>query len=437
MSRVFGLVVLALLMGLLVYLPAGGGSGAPLSMLLGFLLLAGFVLGKIGNNFGLPGITGYLLAGMALGPYCFGILDRETVDDLQLINSFALTLIALTAGGEVSLKRIYARLRSFLTVIFGQVLVTFCGVLACMTLLLGLLPGDFVAGKAAVVVVGSLFAVVALANSPSSTVAVIVETGARGRVSEMVLGVTIVKDLVVIVAFALVMSAGFALLEPGSGPGGSHLAAGLAWEIGGSILCGVLLGLGIIAYMVFITAETPVFIIALSFISSKLSSLLGLHPLLVCMVAGLVVNNMSSRGREFIKAIEKSSLPVYVVFFAIAGADLDLGVIAGTWQIILLLVVSRSIFTFLGTWAGSVIGREEAVVRENLRLGFFAQAGVTLGMAVIVADTFPGWGPTFKNVVVGSIAVFQLAGPVLLKYSLSRAGEIVSPLRTSAKSNPL
>ena len=424
MSRVFGLLVLMLLMLLLVYLSADIGSAAPLSMLLGFLLLAGFVLGKIGNNMGLPGITGYLLAGMVLGPSCFGILDRKSVADLQLINSFALTLIALTAGGEVNLRRLYERLRSFLSVVFGQVIVTFCGVLVSMTLLLSFLPGPFAGGTAAGLVVASLFAVVALANSPSSTVAVIVETGARGKVSEMVLGVTIVKDLVVIVAFALAMSASFAVLQLGGGIEGSNLMADLAWEIGGSILCGVLLGLGIIAYMVFVAAEIPVFIIALSFISSKLSSLLGLHPLLVCMVAGLVVNNLSSRGREFIRAIEKGSLPIYVVFFAIAGADLDLGVIAGTWQLVLLLVVSRSIFTWLGTWAGSVVGGEEAVVRENLGLGFFAQAGVTLGMAVIVADTFPGWGATFKNVVVGAIAVFQLVGPVVLKYALARAGEM-------------
>lgn len=433
MSRVFGLLVLVLLMGLLIYLPADPGTRVPLSMLLGFLLLVGFVLGKIGNKIGLPGITGYLLAGMALGPSCFGILDRKSVDDLQLINSFALALIALTAGGEVSLRRIYERLRSFLAVACGQVLVTFCGVLVSMTLLLGFLAEDFVAGGPASFVVGLLFAVVALANSPSSTVAVIVETGARGRVSEMVLGVTIVKDLVVIVAFALAMSIVFTLLELGSGAGSSHFMASLVWGIGSSIFCGVLLGLGIIAYMVFVNAEIPVFIIALSFISSKLSSLLGLHPLLVCMVAGLVVNNLSSRGREFIEAIEKGSLPVYVVFFAIAGADLDLGVIAGTWEIVLLLVASRSIFTWLGTWAGSVAGGEEPVVRENLWLGFFAQAGVTLGMAVMVADTFPGWGTAFKNVVVGSIAVFQLAGPVLFKYSLARAGELPSPLKTSTQ----
>lgn len=426
MSRVFGLMVLVLLMGLLIYLPIDIGTAAPLSMLLGFLLLAGFVLGKIGNNIGLPGITGYLLAGMALGPSCFGILDRKSVDDLQLINSFALTLIALTAGGEVNLRKLYERLKSFLAVVFGQVLITFFGVLVSITLLLGLLPGDFASEGAALFVVGSLFAVVALANSPSSTVAVIVETGARGRVSEMVLGVTIVKDLVVIVAFALAMSVGYTFLGAGVQAGSPNLMAGLAWEIGGSIFCGVLLGLGIIAYIVFVAAEIPVFIIALSFISSKLSSLLGFHPLLVCMVAGLVVNNLSSRGREFIRAIEKGSLPVYVVFFAIAGAGLDLGVIAGTWQIVILLVVSRSIFTCLGTWAGSVVGGEEPLVRENLWLGFFAQAGVTLGMAVIVADTFPGWGTTFKNVVVGSIAVFQLAGPILFKYSLARAGEIHS-----------
>jgi len=424
MSRIFALVALVMLMGLLLSLPAEFLTKAPLSMLLGFLLLAGFVFGKICNYLSLPGITGYLLAGVAVGPSCFSVLDKGAVDSLELINSFALTLIALTAGGEVSLKRVWKSLSSFCYITLCQVVITFAGVMAAMAMALSFFPESFASGFSARLVVAALLAVVALANSPSSTVAVIVETGAKGRVTEMVLGITIIKDILVILFFALVMATGSTVLGGVNEAAGSPLAGELSWEIGGSIVFGVLLGLGIIGYMVIVNVEIPIFIIALSFFISKVSSLLHLHPLLVCMSAGLVVNNLSGKGRDFIHAIERGSLPIYVVFFAIAGAGLDLGVLAHSWLLVLFLVGARSLFTWLGTWTGSRLAGEGPRVSNNLWMGFFPQAGVTLGMAVIVAETFTDWGTAYKNVVVGAIAIFQLIGPVLFKYSLQRAGEI-------------
>jgi len=176
--------------------------------------------------------------------------------------------------------------------------------------------------------------------------------------------------------------------------------------------------------MKLVDREIPIFIIVLSFLASKISSLLNVHALLACMTAGVAVNNFSNKGRDFIEAIEKGSLPLYVVFFAIAGADLNLGILADTWQFVGALVIGRLIFTWLGTLSGAFLAREKPVVRDNLWMGFVTQAGVTLGMAVIVADTFGTWGTVFKNVIVGTIAVFQLVGPVLFKLSLARAGEI-------------
>ncbi|HUU28133.1 MAG TPA: cation:proton antiporter [archaeon] len=236
MSRIFGLVVLVLLMALLVYLPAEARTQAPLSMLLGFLLLTGFVFGKIGNYIGLPGITGYLLAGVTLGPSCFGILDKASVNDLSLINSFALTLIALTAGGEVSLKRVRDRLSSFILITTSQVLLTFLGVTIIMAFLLGFFPERFALGLSNRFTVAIFLGIIALANSPSSTVAVIVETGARGRLSELALEITVIKDLVVILAFAFAMAVGSGVLNTSAGADSSNLIHDLAWEIGGSIV---------------------------------------------------------------------------------------------------------------------------------------------------------------------------------------------------------
>jgi len=425
MTRLFGLLALLLLMALLLKISLGRPEAAvPLSMSLGFLLLAGFMFGKLGMYAKLPGITGYLLAGVVFGPSCLGILRRPTVESLTLINSFALTLIALTAGGEVSLSRVRERLHSYCWITAGQTAITFLGVLLVMVIALGLMPGDFPPGVGGHLAVGALLAVIALANSPSSTVAVIVESGARGRLGELVLGITILKDILVILAFAVMVTLGTTVLGKAVPGIGGHLAALVAWELIGSILFGILLGLGIIFYMKYIGAELPIFIIAVSFLSYKFSSLLHLHALLVCMSAGLVVNNLSDRGREFIKAIEKGSLPIYVVFFAIAGAGLDFSVLAGAWRLVLVLVAARFVFTWLGTVSGCVIAGEDTTNRNLVWMGFITQAGVALGLALIVAETFGQWGEVFRNVVVGSIAVFQLTGPVLFKFALIRAGEI-------------
>ncbi len=432
MSRLFGLAALALLMSLMIYLSRFGSGGFPLSMTLGFLLLAGFVCGKLGNRIGLPGITGYLVAGIVMGPSLLGIMDRQAVVNLELINSFVLTLIALTAGGEVNLRRIARSLKSFVMIVSGQVVVTFAGVFALMSWALHFFPREFPLSGAGLVAVGALIAVTAIANSPSSTVAVIVESGAKGRMTELTLGITIIKDILVIIVFALTFGFVSQLFDPSQAAEHSPgIAAELSWQIGGSIAFGVALGLLIIGYMKYIGTELPVFIIALSYIVAVSSHAMNLHALLVCMTAGLAVNNLSGRGHSFIEAIEKGSLPLYVIFFAIAGAGIDFGVLGELWILVLLLTGSRLVFTWFGTWLGARVAGEQSCVRNNIWMGFLAQAGITLGIAVIVAENFPGWGDTFKNVVIGSIALFQVSGPVLFKIGLGRAGELPAPKKTA------
>jgi Kef-type K+ transport system membrane component KefB len=176
--------------------------------------------------------------------------------------------------------------------------------------------------------------------------------------------------------------------------------------------------------MKYVGTELPIFIIALSYLVAEASRAMHLHGLLVCMVAGLAVNNLSGRGRHFIESIEKGSLPLYVLFFAIAGAGINFSVLSDAWLLVIVLTVSRLAFTWLGTWLGAYVAGEEQRVRDNIWMGFLTQAGITLGIAVIVAENFPGWGATFKSVVIGTIAIFQVAGPVVFKYGLGRAGEL-------------
>lgn len=429
MSRIFALAALLLLMYLLLRLP--GGGAATLSMSLGFLLLGGYLLGKLAKRIGLPGITGYLCAGIVFGPHGMSFLGRDAVHDLAAINHFALTLIALTAGGEVDLRRVRQRLKTYVLVTTSQIVITLAGVSIAM--FLAVRSGDFGLEATECLVFALMFGVSSLTTSPAATVAVIVESGARGRLSELVLGITILKDILVIVCFAAGLALGVRWLGLDAAETGGALYAKLAWEVGGSILAGGILAAAIVLYMRQVRAELTLFIVAVSFLTSELSTQLHLHALLVCMTAGVLVKNLSSRGEEFVRAIERGSLPIYVVFFGIVGAEIDLGLLSRSWALVAVLVVARTVFVWLGATAGAVAAREDRTTRNLAWQGLLSQSGVALSIAVIVAATFPGWGALYKNVLVGSIAFFEIGGPILFKLALTKAGETEEARRERLK----
>jgi Kef-type K+ transport system membrane component KefB len=144
---------------------------------------------------------------------------------------------------------------------------------------------------------------------------------------------------------------------------------------------------------------------------------------MICLVAGFLVENFSSRGDSLIQAIEKISVPIYVVFFAISGASLNLEALRTSWVLALILVVWRGILKFSSTYVGAKVAKEDPGVQRRSWAGFISQAGVALGMAVIVERTFPEWGGEFKALVLAIIAINQIIGPVLLQRLLFRVDE--------------
>ena len=426
MSRITGLIAIIVLMVVVHLIPFDIGSGQyPLSLSFGFLLLAAYVLGKVANFVKLPGITGYLIAGLLFGPSVLNFVSEKAVNSLGVINSFALTIIALTAGGEVDLKAVWSQRKTYGWLLGGLCLVCFAGVVTAMALYLRYAGGEvFPAELNIVLVVAALMAVIAMASSPSATVAVIVESGARGKLSKLVLGVTILKDFIVVVGFALVMAAASSAL--GQGGNLAELAGRIAWEIFGSLGMGLIIAGAVIGYIKYVDRDVPLFIIAIGFVSYEASHLMHLHALLVCMSAGIFVRNLGNKAEKLISEIEKASLPVYVVFFAIAGAGLHLDFLLANIGLVGVMAIVRVGSIALGTVLGASLAGEDKKIRNYFWMGMLSQAGVALGMAVVVAQTFPEWGPRFKDIMVGSIALFELAGPVVFKYSLVRTGEVVS-----------
>jgi Kef-type K+ transport system membrane component KefB len=392
------------------------------TMSLGFILIFGFLAGHFSKELGLPGITGYILAGILCGPYVGRFLTPAMVGELQLIDDLALALIAFSAGGELRIQNLRPRIRNILVINAFQIVVIFAG-MAGITFALSLATRFTGHPSVPVLAVAIVFGLFGVANSPATAVAVINETRSEGVFTDTVLGVTVVKDVAVLVLITALLPFIRVLTAPGVefDPG---FIGDLALELGGSLIGGVVLGGLVTFYMRGVGAVLPLFIAGVAVLVSQVARQFHLEPLLLCMVAGFVIENATSMGRRFIDAIERSSLPVYVVFFAIGGASFDLEAVRSTWLVALVFVVARTGLIALSTTAGERLsGGGNDAVKRWAWMGFIPQAGVTLGLASIVARKFPDWGSEVKTIALAMIAMNQIVGPVAFRWALIRSGE--------------
>lgn len=389
---------------------------------LGILIIGGVLAGELAVRLRAPRITGYLLLGMLAGPHALGL---ETAHDAQLLRIFeelALGLIALTAGGEFRLAVVRRRLRPLLVVTTAHtigILVFVAGVLwAVLSIKPFLGPTTTAEALAAVALLG----VIAVAVSPSTTIAVISDLRARGEMVETVLSVTIMKDLVILLLFTLVNTAALSLVN-GEAPNlGDFFHVGL--EILGSLAAGAVLGIMLGLYVAKVGRLVPLTVLALALASAELANQSWVEHLLVCMAAGFAARNLYPRSAgRFLDALEQSSTPVYVVFFALIGAGLNIGVFASLWLPAMIYVLVRGMAVWLMTGIpASAAGSGRAMVRFGW-MGFVAQAGLSLGLAARVQREIPGIGPTIATLVVAAVVVNQVIGPVVWERAIFAAGE--------------
>jgi Kef-type K+ transport system membrane component KefB len=241
-------------------------------------------------------------------------------------------------------------------------------------------------------------------------------------------------DVLVVVVFAGVVSVGQAAVSLG-GPMELRFIGVVLLELAGSILGGIALGWVISLYIRYVEAELAVFILALAFLvtffSGQFALLLDhlysiplhLEPMLICLTAGFWVQNFSRGGAPLMEKIDRSSLPIYVIFFSLTGAALNIGALRQTWLVALLLVAVRSALIWLGAFLGASLSGDPSRFRQLSGLSFITQAGVSLGLAGIVMRRFPEWGAALATVIVAVIAINQIIGPVAFKLALGAVGE--------------
>jgi Kef-type K+ transport system membrane component KefB len=390
---------------------------------IGFALVAAPLAGALFERLHLPRVSGYLAFGLLCGPYIANIITRPMARELRLVNGIAVALIAFIAGLELNYRRLRPRLPAIVR-LGGTTLVVMYGLLLPLLWLawpwLPIAPD--VAGLTRFALAAVLTSIV-VSFSPTVTIAVIADTRARGPLSELVLAVVILADLVLILVFTLNMQFARWMLDASSARDVSLLAQ-LAWEIGGSIAFGALVGALFALYVRFIGREVTLVLLTTCAVLSEVATRAHVEPLLAALAAGLVVENIAADFGDALRdAVEQGALPVLVVFFAAAGASLQLDALATLGLVALAISAVRLASIRAGIAAGirlSGLGQGA----EPVWMGLVSQAGVTLGLGILIAREFPDWGGRVQALVVALIALHELIGPILFRAALARSGEI-------------
>lgn len=426
------LVVLLLLVGGAVLLePLGApteGVIAPRSLFLfGILLLTADTFGALAHDLRFPRLLGYLVAGLALGPSVAGIVPAGVLEDLGMMKRLAVGIIAVLAGAELRLGDLRQRGKLIGLILTLQTLIVLAAVIGTTLLSSRWIPFLDGLSPSSAFFVTLLFAVMLTVNSPMVTLALLTETGAKGPLAKTTLGVVLVADVVVILLFTGTFSLAQASLG-GTAAGAPEIMRHLLWEVSKAVLAGIAVGGIMSLYLHFVKRELVVFAVVVVFAAAGAAEALHFELLLSLVIAGFLVENVAPvRAGPLVDTLHQAAVPVFVIFFAMTGAELRVQEFAGVWPVVVGLVLVRMAAIYGSGRLGGRWGRAEEPVTRYLWTGLVPQAGVALGLATTVADRLPAIGVSLQTLTVGVIALNQVIGPVLFRRGLERAGEVVVP----------
>ena len=398
-------------------------------------MFAGLMLTRLGNKLKLPDVTAYLVAGVLIGPCVLGALhipglgfsSFDELEALGAISDVALGFIAFSIGNEFRLSQLRETGRQALVIGILQALVT---TLVVDAALLGL---HFLFPQALSVPAAITLGAIAAATAPAATLMVVRQYKAKGKLTDLLLPIVALDDAVGLVVFAVSFGVARAL---SSGIVDVYtIVVNPILEILGSLFLGALAGLGLAKIEPFFHSNTNRIAMSISFVflTVALSMLkipaggatIGFSPLLVCMMLGSVFCNLCPLSEEIMRVADRWTAPVLVLFFVLSGAELELGVFAkaGSVAIGLVYILFRSLGKYIGAReSAKLVGCDKKVV-DYLGFTLLPQAGVALGMCVTAAQ-LPGDGSLVRNIVLFAVLNYELFGPVLTKWALTKAGDI-------------
>jgi Kef-type K+ transport system membrane component KefB len=404
----------------------------------GFLLLVGTLMSELVETIRVPHLTGYLLAGIIAGPHVLKLIDHHSVENLTQANALALALIALEGGAELKIDIVKRGLKSLMWATLLQSSLVIVGVVGVFLLLRPMIPFLDPMSFTAVFGIALLWGVLSVTRSPSACLGILSQTRATGPVATFTLTFVMTSDVVVVVLVAACLTVATPLIEPG-GTISLHEFQALGREILGSVALGTTLGLVLAAYVRLVNRQLILVFLALGFGLSEVMRYLQYDALLAFMVAGFVVQNLSRQGEKFLAAIHQMGGIVYVIFFATAGAHLDIPLLRSLWPVAVTLAVSRALITYGTGRLASRLAGDGPEVKKWGWSGLVSQAGLALGLAASISGKFPTFGNGFRALAIATVALNEMFGPILFKLALDRSGETSAtpdPVRPSLMPRP-
>lgn len=380
---------------------------------LAIILFSGLICGRAVKHIKLPNVTGYLIAGLLLGPHILKLVPTNLIGSLELISEMALAFIAFSIGSEFKLSYLKkVGLTPIVIAILEGLAATFL-----VTLVLVFFGFD--------IKVALLLGAIASATAPAATIMVVKQFNAKGPVTETLLSVVALDDAVALIAFGFSM----AIVNSLQNPNKASLMMAIITpfiEIIGSVVLGFLLGLLFTIPLRYFKKASNRTIITTGFVflGSALATMLGLSPLLLCMCMGAMLININKSGNEIMGLVDNVTPPIFLMFFVVSGMELDITSIPKIGVIGIIYVICRVIGKVAGAYIGAAIMKAPAPVKKYLGYSLVPQAGVAIGLSLIAANTLPELGQAIRTVVLCATFIYELTGPTITKLSLEKAGEI-------------
>jgi len=376
----------------------------------GLVILLGILGGKLSHRYKIPRVTGYMLTGLLFGPSVLGLISSSTLESIHMINDIALGLILFTIGGEIDLHKLRTSARKMISVTLaessGSMILVFLAVWAItQDVGLALLLGG-----------------VSIATAPGVTLLVTREYRARGPLTESLLAVVALNNVLCLLGFRLF----FAFYSMTEGTELITIVATLGKELIGAAVFGLAIGAMITYWEQKIDDLSELLLVIIGGILAGigLAKTMGISYMIVCLVIGAVTNNLSAVHRLIHAELRQTEMPFYIAFFVLSGASLHIDSLAHLGIIGAAYMIVRPIGKYIGArWSCSKLGVETSV-KENLGMALLPQAGVAIGMVIAVSETHPELGAVMSTVILSSVIVYEGIGPFLTRLSLKRAGEI-------------
>lgn len=378
------------------------------------VMLVGIIGGKVARVFKLPNVSGYLVAGLFLGPSFFKFISSYDIESFTVINELALAVIAFSIGNEFVIKDMLRLGKNIVIITLAEVIGAISIVFVVMYYLLNQ-PFAF----------SIVIAAMSAATAPAATLLVIRQYKAHGPLTRTVLPVVALDDVFGIIAFGIAMSLAklaigqqkFSIIQMFSGP---------IIEIGGSCLLGLFLGVLLVFIKKKSSGRDEIQAISLMAIglATGVSKSLGLSPLLTCIIMGTTITNALKNSKRVFDSINDFVSPVYILFFTLAGASLDLKILVSVGFIGVAYVIARAGGKIFGAWSSAKVLKVDPMVTKYLGFALLPQGGISIGLLVLVRQQLPEFAVAISTIIMFSVLIYEVSDPIFAKIAIQKAGEI-------------